>query len=389
MRFWRRPARGPAPETNADEGDALAGAVEETPTLEAPAEAAEVPPVADAAAPGMPEAPSSAAERSAVEPPGAEPPAVEPPAVEPPGAGPAEPGAPRTLADGVEPSRRGFMHRLRGLLGGGREDEATWEAVEETLIAGDVGAVLALEVVARARERQAGSPEDAVRAELASLLTAAPGESWRPRRSAPEVPAVILVVGVNGTGKTTTIAKLAARLTREGDRVLLAAADTFRAAAIEQLSAWAGRLALPVVAHKPGADPSAVVYDALDAAVARGIDVVIVDTAGRLHTRSNLMEELAKIRRTIDKRLPGAEPEVLFVLDATTGQNGLAQATAFHAATGLTGIILTKLDSTAKGGIVFAIGRALGVPVLFVGVGEKVDDLVPFEPGAFLGALFG
>ena len=167
---------------------------------------------------------------------------------------------------------------------------------------------------------------------------------------------------------------------REGRTIILAAADTFRAAAIDQLRIWADRAGVPVVAHAPGADPGAVVYDALDAAVARGADLVIADTAGRLHTKSNLMDELTKIRRIIDKRLPGAEPETLFVLDATTGQNGLAQAKAFHEAVGLTGIVLTKLDSTAKGGIVFAIEDALKVPVRFVGVGEGVNDLLPSTP---------
>jgi fused signal recognition particle receptor len=228
----------------------------------------------------------------------------------------------------------------------------------------------------------------AVRAELAALLVDRdPG--WVPHRVSPEFPAVVLVVGVNGTGKTTTIGKLAARYRAEGQTVLLAAGDTFRAAAIEQLRTWGDRAGAQVVAHAPGADPSAVVYDAVDAAVARHVDVLIADTAGRLHTKSNLMDELAKMRRVIDRRLPGAQPEVLFVLDATTGQNGLAQARAFHASTGLTGIILTKLDSTAKGGIVFAIEQALGVPVRFVGVGEKVGDLLPFDPDAFVGALFG
>jgi fused signal recognition particle receptor len=198
----------------------------------------------------------------------------------------------------------------------------------------------------------------------------------------------VLLVGVNGTGKTTTIGKLAARYTAEGRHVLLAAADTFRAAAIDQLLIWADRAGVQVVSHAPGADPGAVVYDALDAAVARGADLVIADTAGRLHTRSNLMDELSKIRRIIDKRLPGAAPETLFVLDATTGQNGLQQAKAFHDAVGLTGIVLTKLDSTAKGGIVFAIEHDVGVPVRFVGVGEQAGDLLPFDPDAFVAALF-
>ncbi len=308
----------------------------------------------------------------------------------PPSARPDLAAEPRgTISDGVAASRRGFMSRLHGILGAGEADDDTWEEVEETLIAGDVGARLAIDVVARARSRrEPGGPESAVRAELERLLPPAPSGAWRPARPDPSVPAVVLVVGVNGTGKTTSIAKIAARLAIEGDNVILAAADTFRAAAIEQLGVWAGRLRLPVVAHKAGADPSAVVFDALDAAVARGADVVIVDTAGRLHTRHNLMEELAKIRRTIDKRLPGVSPDVLFVLDATTGQNGLAQAKAFHAAAPLTGIVLTKLDSTAKGGIVFAIEQALAVPVVFAGVGERVGDLVDFDPHAFVEALF-
>ena len=200
-------------------------------------------------------------------------------------------------------------------------------------------------------------------------------------------------MGVNGTGKTTTIGKLAARYRADrAPRLVPRPRPTFRAAAIDQLRIWADRAGVPVVAHAPGADPGAVVYDALDAAIARGADLVIADTAGRLHTKSNLMDELSKVRRIIDKRLPGAEPETLFVLDATTGQNGLAQARAFHEAVGLTGIVLTKLDSTAKGGIVFAIEDALGIPVRFVGVGEAVGDLPPWSRrlcrGAFVEALF-
>ena len=290
------------------------------------------------------------------------------------------------LDAGLTRTRGGFMHRLRGIFGGG--DATDWEEVEETLIAGDVGAALAMRIVERARDRHdpAGG-EAAIRAELAALLVIRDG-GWQPQRPPTGGPAVILVVGVNGTGKTTTIGKLAARYRAEGRSVLLAAADTFRAAAIEQLQAWAGRSGASIVAHAPGADPGAVVYDALDAAVARGVDLVIADTAGRLHTKVNLMDELAKVRRIVDKRLPGSEPETLFVLDATTGQNGLAQATAFHEAVGLTGIVLTKLDSTAKGGIVFAIEDSLHVPVRFVGVGEGVADLIPFDPTAFVEALF-
>ncbi len=288
---------------------------------------------------------------------------------------------------GLERTRGGFMDRLRGALAAG-PDGPSWDDVEETLIAGDVGAALAMDVVEGARRRRdpAGA-EAAVRAELAGLLVAR-DTHWQPRPAAPDQPAVVLVVGVNGTGKTTTIGKLASRYTHEGRTVLLAAADTFRAAAIDQLLIWADRAGVQVVSHAPGADPGAVVYDALDAAVARGADLVIADTAGRLHTKANLMDELTKIRRIVDKRLPGAQPETLFVLDATTGQNGLHQAQAFHEAVGLTGIVLTKLDSTAKGGIVFAIEHDLGVPVRFVGVGEQAGDLLPFDPDAFVAALF-
>ena len=291
------------------------------------------------------------------------------------------------LDAGLARSRGGFMASLRAAFG--EEGDTAWDDVEETLIAGDVGAALAMDVVEKARARvHADGREAAVREQLAALLVARDLE-WEPRAAADGQPAVILVVGVNGTGKTTTIGKLASRYAGQGRSVILAAADTFRAAAIDQLRIWAERAAVPVVAHAPGADPGAVVYDALDAAVARQADLVIADTAGRLHTKANLMDELSKIRRIVDKRLPGAQPETLLVLDATTGQNGLAQAKAFHEAVGLTGIVLTKLDSTAKGGIVFAIEDALDVPVRFVGVGEQVGDLVPFDPAAFVAALFG
>ena len=302
-----------------------------------------------------------------------------------PGLGPPPAEVEVALDAGLARTRGALVSRLRSVLGG---DEVDWDEVEETLIAADVGASLAMEVVERARRvRGPDGAEAAVRAELAALLVEREA-GWTPQSAVPGGPAVVLVVGVNGTGKTTTIGKLAARYTTEGRRVLLAAADTFRAAAIDQLRVWAERAGVEVVAHAPNADPGAVVYDALDAAVARGADLVIADTAGRLHTKANLMDELSKIRRIVDKRLPGAEPETIFVIDATTGQNGLAQAKAFHEAVGLTGIILTKLDSTAKGGIVFAIEHDLGVPVRFVGVGEKVDDLLPFDPDAFVAALF-
>ena len=290
------------------------------------------------------------------------------------------------LEAGLEKSRMGFGARLLGAFGaaGG----ADWDEIEETLITGDVGAALSMDLVERARKRRDVPAETAVRAELAGLLAVRDAEHWEPVPAAEGAPAIVLVVGVNGTGKTTTIGKLAARERAHGRRVVLAAADTFRAAAIDQLRIWAQRTDSEIVAHAPNADPAAVVFDALDAAVARHADILIADTAGRLHTKSNLMDELSKVRRVIDKRIPGARVETFFVLDATTGQNGLAQAKAFHEAVGLTGVVLTKLDSTAKGGIVFAIEKELGVPVRFVGVGEKAEDLLPFDPEAFVAALF-
>lgn len=291
------------------------------------------------------------------------------------------------LEAGLEKTRTGFGARLRSAFGGIGSD-ADWEEVEETLIAGDVGAQLAMSIVDGARRRRDMTVGQAVRAELEALLASRDREPWAPAPAAAGTPAIVLVVGVNGTGKTTTIGKLAARERALGRRVVLAAADTFRAAAIDQLRVWAQRSGADLVAHAQGADPAAVVYDALDAAIARGADTLIADTAGRLHTKANLMDELSKIRRVVDKRLPGARVETLFVLDATTGQNGLAQARAFHAAVTLTGVVLTKLDSTAKGGIVFAIERDLGVPVRFVGVGEGADDLLPFDPAGFVAALF-
>jgi fused signal recognition particle receptor len=291
------------------------------------------------------------------------------------------------LQDALQPTRMGFAERVKGLLGAGDPDDETWEEVEEALISADLGADVAIEVCDRARARTDVGPQKALQLELLNLFAERKAVPW-PRIPGPGIPAVILVVGVNGTGKTTTIAKLAYRFKSLGANVLLAAADTFRAAAIEQITEWADRIDVPVISHAAGADPSAVVFDAMDAAKARGVDVVIIDTAGRLHTKANLMEELAKIRRTIGKRIPEAQPEVLFVLDATTGQNGLMQAKAFNESSGLTAIALTKLDSTAKGGVAFAIERGVNVPVLFVGLGEKMTDLRDFDPNAFVAALF-
>jgi fused signal recognition particle receptor len=374
--FWRR-HKDTEPEAPAADLEPLVEAADDAP---APDAAADAPPVEDPVTPAD-EAPLEAD----VAPEVTSPPAAAEWSAASMAAAPAT--ASVALEAGLERTRGGFMTRLRGILADD-VDGPSWDDVEETLIAGDVGASLAMTVVERARARRhPDGPEAGVREVLAGLLVAR-DPAWQPRSAVAGGPAVVLIVGVNGTGKTTTIGKLASRYAADGRSVILAAADTFRAAAIDQLRIWAERAGVPVIAHAPDADPGAVVYDALDAAVARDADLVIADTAGRLHTKSNLMDELAKIRRIIDKRLPGAEPETLFVLDATTGQNGLAQAKAFHAAVGLTGIVLTKLDSTAKGGIVFAIEDALGVPVRYVGVGEKVGDLLPFDPDDFVEALF-
>jgi fused signal recognition particle receptor len=382
MPFWRRRA-DQSPETIESEPP-----IDTAPAAE-PASSIEPAPPESGLAPPEPEPEPTAATSTAGDPATAD---------DPPTAGAEPPFAPfdptaflavapaHTLDQGLERTRGGFMTQLRGYLGG--DDGPQWDEVEETLIAGDVGASLAIDLVDAARRRRhPDGAEAAIREGLQALLVDRDLE-WGPRPAASGGPAVVLVVGVNGTGKTTTIGKLAARYRAEGRSIILAAADTFRAAAIDQLRIWAERAEVPVVAHAPGADPGAVVYDAIDAAVARCADLVIADTAGRLHTKSNLMDELTKVRRIIDKRLPGARPETLFVLDATTGQNGLAQAKAFHDAVGLTGIVLTKLDSTAKGGIVFAIEAGLGVPVRFVGVGEGVGDLLVFDPDAFVEALF-
>ena len=385
MRFFRRGSEGPSPSDESDQAaqpgldEAVADAVEvpgsEVVTSEPAPASATGPAAVPASAPEPPPTPTAAPQWAW----GAD-------------WSPEKADAERLeherqqLEQGLEKSRTGFGARLRSAFGGG--DDADWEEIEETLITGDVGAALSMAIVERARKRRDLSVEMAVRAELEAILAGAAGGHWEPEPAADGAPAIILVVGVNGTGKTTTIGKLAARERALGHRVVLAAADTFRAAAIEQLRIWGQRADAEIVAHAQNADPAAVVFDALDAAIARHADVLIADTAGRLHTKSNLMDELSKVRRVIDKRLPGARVETLFVLDATTGQNGLAQAKAFHAAVGLTGVVLTKLDSTAKGGIVFAIEKDLGVPVRFVGVGEQADDLLPFDPHGFVAALF-
>ncbi len=258
------------------------------------------------------------------------------------------------------------------------------EELEEALVAVDFGPKTAAELAAKLQALPPGfRPRDMLRRHLQAVLQALD----TPAPTPPSPPAVLFFVGVNGTGKTTTIGKLAHRWIAGGETVLLVAADTFRAAAIDQLKVWGDRVGAPVIAHQPGADPSAVVFDALRAARARGADRVLIDTAGRLHTKKNLMEELRKIRRVTAREVPGAPHETLLVLDAVTGTNGLVQAREFHAAVPLTGIILTKLDGTAKGGIAVAIARELALPVRYVGVGEALDDLQPFDPVAYVDAL--
>ena len=293
---------------------------------------------------------------------------------------------------------QGFFSRLRDSLGKSRRalteeisvaafdpgDSASWERLEEALIAADVGVPATAELVQRLEARgEATELAPALQEEIARLL----GEPARLEVGAR--PAVILVVGVNGTGKTTTIGKLAAKLSEHGRSVLVAAADTFRAAAEEQLEIWAQRANADFVGSERGGDPAAVAFDAIAAAESRGRDVVVVDTAGRLHTQANLMEELTKVRRVIGQRLEGAPHETLLVIDATTGQNGLQQARLFSQAVEVTGIALTKLDGSAKGGIAIAIAHELGLPVKLIGIGESLDDLRPFDPDDFARALVG
>ncbi len=269
-------------------------------------------------------------------------------------------------------------------------DEELFEELEEVLIMGDVGATTSAYICDELRRKvKEGGITDPQ--EIKTLLKDTVAQMLRGGQelSLNTRPSVILVIGVNGVGKTTTIGKLAARLRADGKKVILGAADTFRAAAIEQLEVWADRAGCDIVKHAEGSDPAAVVYDTLAAARARGADVVICDTAGRLHNKKNLMDELSKIHRVIDREYPDADKEILLVLDATTGQNAVNQAREFKQAAGLTGIVLTKLDGTARGGVVLAVRQDLDIPVKFVGVGEGIDDLQPFDPDAFAEGLFG
>ena len=299
-------------------------------------------------------------------------------------------GVGERLREGLRRSQEFLAAGLGAVLASERPiDDALWEELEELLIAADLGAALAADFANRAREEvMFGTVTRA--AELRPLFRRFLLDALAPAAQPLDLdhrPAVVLMLGVNGSGKTTTCAKLAAQLRAGGKSVLLAAADTFRAAAIEQLERWGERIGVEVVHQAAGSDPAAVVFDAVKAAAARSLDVLIVDTAGGLHTKSNLMDELAKLRRVIARQLPGAPHEALMVLDATTGQNGFAQARVFHEAIALTGVCLTKLDGTARGGIVVRIVRELTLPIKLIGVGERLEDLQAFDPAAFVDAL--
>ena len=297
------------------------------------------------------------------------------------------------MKEAVTRTRENLAERIEEVVSFNKEiDRNTLDDLEATLIGADLGTTTTREVLAQLRERadrkQIKDVDELKRLLKNELLSILAQANSRPVQKVDGTPEVILVVGVNGTGKTTTIGKLAGVLRADGKTVLLCAADTFRAAAIEQLDIWGDRTGTEVIKTRPGGDPSAVLFDSLQAASARHTDYVIVDTAGRLHTKTNLMQELDKMRRTAQRIIPGAPHETLLVMDATTGQNGLQQARLFTEAAGVTGIVLTKLDGTAKGGVVVAISRELGLPVRYVGVGEKAGDLLPFNPQDFVDSLF-
>ncbi|HSE86587.1 MAG TPA: signal recognition particle-docking protein FtsY [Candidatus Binatia bacterium] len=297
------------------------------------------------------------------------------------------------LKSGLTKSRESWSQKFGAIFQNQRWDEESLEAMEENLIAADLGPKATQKLMELLRRQSPGGAEDLAQ-EMSSRLQQAMVELLQASTTPPKRlplsarPWVIVFLGVNGVGKTTTIAKLAAQYRSAGKKVLLVAADTFRAAAIEQLEAWAQRVGVDVVKHRAGADPSAVVYDGIQAAKSRGVDVLLIDTAGRLHTKVHLIEELKKIRRVISREQPDAPHETLLVLDATTGQNSLQQARVFKEATDISGIVLTKLDGTAKGGVIVSIQEELGVPVRYVGVGEDVEDLQPFDASQFVQALF-
>jgi fused signal recognition particle receptor len=297
------------------------------------------------------------------------------------------------LRDGLSKTRAGLTERLDRLILGKREiDEELMEEIEEILFTSDLGVMASRELIDLVRtgvaRNELDNPEslkDALKQNMLRFLDVPETPYSVP---GPGEPMIIMVIGVNGVGKTTTIAKAANLYREQGKKVMLVAADTFRAAAVEQLVIWGERVGAEVVRQRHGADPSAVVFDAINAAIARGVDFVLIDTAGRLHTKVNLMDELRKIHRVTGRRIPGAPHQVWLVLDATTGQNAISQAEMFHKTLGVTGIILTKLDGTAKGGIVVGISHQLGIPIRFIGIGEKIDDLRPFDAEAFVEAIF-
>lgn len=299
----------------------------------------------------------------------------------------------KKLGFGLKKTRAGMTKSIEDILGAYEEiTDDLYDDLEEALIMGDVGMQTASDIVQKLRERvNAGDVRNPKHAKMIIADIVAEMIDGGEDMGLITVPSIILVIGVNGAGKTTTIGKMAAMYKAQGKKVILGAADTFRAAAIEQLEVWAQRAGVDIIKHNEGADPAAVVFDTIDAGINRDCDIIICDTAGRLHNKKNLMDELSKICKVVDKKLPYADREILLVLDATTGQNGVNQAREFMNAaeiTGLTGIVLTKLDGTAKGGVVLTIKNELKLPVKFVGVGEKIDDLQPFNPKAFAEALF-
>ncbi len=295
------------------------------------------------------------------------------------------------LKQGLSKSREGWAQKIGVIFHNRQWDDQAMESMEESLIAADVGVKATDKLMAVLRRQPPGGEQDPA-VEMTARLQQAMIEILEPKTAAKPAlsarPWVVLFLGVNGVGKTTTIGKLAAQYHEAGKKVLLVAGDTFRAAAIEQLEAWGKQVGVDVIKHRTGSDPSAVVFDSLQAAKSRGVDVLLIDTAGRLHTKVHLIEELKKIRRVIAREQPDAPHETLLVLDATTGQNGLQQARVFKEATDISGIVLTKLDGTAKGGVIISIQEELSVPVRYIGVGEEIEDLQPFEPAGFVQALF-
>ena len=310
------------------------------------------------------------------------------------GSGDKKPGLFARLRAALGATKDNLVEKIEAVLSTHREvDDALFDELEGILLGADLGihatSRIMNDIRDQHRKRAVKTADDvraAIKRRLLSMLDT--GRASAASTSAPAGPQVWMIVGVNGTGKTTTVGKLAARLSRDGNKTLVCAADTFRAAAVEQLTIWAERSGADLVKSRSGADPSAVLHDALAAAVARQTEIVIIDTAGRLHTRSNLMQELDKMRRVAGRKIPGAPHEVMLVIDATTGQNGLSQAREFLKSTGVTGLIVTKLDGTAKGGILFGIAQELKIPVRFIGIGESVDDLLEFSPEDFVESLF-